>query len=54
MDRPSDESGHFAGIRQLLISTAPVGFVAVLYMHDNRRHSTIDNADSSAYKRIGS
>ncbi|MGC2942254.1 MULTISPECIES: MFS transporter [unclassified Brevibacterium] len=37
-----------------VVIIAVVGFVAVLYMHDNRRHSTIDNAESSAYKRIGS
>jgi hypothetical protein len=36
-----------------VVIIAIVGFVAVLFMHDNRKHSTIDNADSSAYKRIG-
>ncbi|HHX46756.1 MAG TPA: MFS transporter, partial [Brevibacterium sp.] len=37
-----------------VVVIAIVGFVAVAFMHDNRKHSTIDNADSSAYKRIGS
>jgi MFS family permease len=36
-----------------VVIVAIVGFVAVLFMHDNRKHSTIDNADSSAYKRVG-
>lgn len=37
-----------------VVVIAIVGLVAVLFMHDNRKHSTIDNADSSAYERIGS
>lgn len=42
--------GAWFGVYVVII--AIVGFVAVLYMHDNRKHSTIDNADSTAYRRI--
>jgi MFS family permease len=44
--------GAWFGVYVVII--AVVGFVAVLYMHDNRKHSTIDNAESTAYRRIGS
>ena len=37
-----------------VVIIALVSLAAVLFMHDNRKHSTIDNADSSAYGRIGS
>ena len=43
--------GFWFGVYVVVI--AIVGLVAVLYMHDNRKHSTIDNAGSSAYQRIG-
>lgn len=43
--------GAWFGLYVVII--AVVGLVAVLFMRDNRKHSTIDNADSSAYQRIG-
>lgn len=42
--------GAWFGVYVVIV--AIIGFVAVLYMHDNREHSTIDNADSTAYRRI--
>ncbi|MCI4011490.1 MFS transporter [Brevibacterium sp. ZH18] len=44
--------GAWFGVYVVII--AVVGLVAVLFMHDNRKHSTIDNAGSSAYQRIDS
>lgn len=34
-----------------VVVVALFGLVAVLFMHDNRRHSTLDNAETSAYGR---
>ena len=34
-----------------VVAIAVGGLIAVLFMHDNRRHSTIDNPQSSAYGR---
>ena len=34
-----------------MVGVAALGMVAILAMHDNRRHSTLDNPEGSAYGR---
>lgn len=33
-----------------MVVMAALGLIAILYMHDNRQHSTLDNPDSSGYR----
>lgn len=37
-----------------VVIVAVVGLVAVLFMYDNRQHSTLDNPSSTAYRRVKS
>ncbi|MCQ9367458.1 MFS transporter [Brevibacterium sp. 91QC2O2] len=46
-------AGHGSWFPIYVVIVAVVGLIAVLYMHDNRKHSTIDNPDDSAYGRVG-
>lgn len=48
------QNGGHGGLFPIYVMIIGVlGLVAVLFMHDNRKHSTIDNPDSSAYSRVG-
>jgi MHS family alpha-ketoglutarate permease-like MFS transporter len=44
-------AGHASFFPVYVTIVAVLGLIAVLFMHDNRKHSTIDNPDSSAYSR---
>lgn len=37
-----------------VVTIAVLGFIAVLFMHDNRQHSTIDAPDNSGYQKSAS
>lgn len=45
--------GHASLFPWYVVALAVLGLVAVTFMHDNRKHSTIDNASSTAYRRKG-
>lgn len=47
-------AGHPGAFPVYVTVISAVGVVAMLFLHDSRRHSTIDNAEGSAYaKRRG-